>query len=135
VTEQRRRLADRILDSGRTVAQTYADLDRFDPHRPLLGQIVAEALADHERTGEERVLDRVRKLVEQRTKLRDERLDLALRYAREGNLSPAASELRWASDLDQQIGALRLLLVEPADPDDSPETVPGPGRLGQDRTA
>jgi ABC-type Fe3+-citrate transport system substrate-binding protein len=117
MTEQRRRLADRILDSGRTVAQ-----------------IVAEALADHERTGEERILDRVRQLVEQRTKLRDERLDLALRYAREGNLGPASSELRWASDLDQQIGALRLLLAD-APTVDSPETVPGPDRLGQSEHA
>lgn len=114
MTEQRRRLADRILDSGRTVAQQYANLDRWDPERPVLGQIVAEALAMHERIGEERILARVRALVEQRTALRDERLRVARKHLDAGNLPPAASELRWAADLDEQIGALRLILAEPA---------------------
>lgn len=114
MTAPRRRLADRLLDSGNALAREYAEQDRLDPHRPPLSVLVAETLAEHERIGEERILARVRALIEQRTKLRDERLDLALRYAREGNLPPAASELRWASDLDEQIGALRLLLADPA---------------------
>lgn len=130
MTEPRRRLADRILDSGRSVAQQYADLDRFDPHRPLLGQIVAEALAQHERVGEERVLRRIRELIAQREQLRDERLAVARRHLDAGHLPPAASETAWASALDEQIGALRLLLAE-----DPSEPVPGPGRLGQDQRA
>ena len=113
--QPRRRLADRLLDAGTSVAQQYAGLDPWDPKRPTLGVLVAETLAHHERIGEERVLARVRDLIEQRTRLRDERLDLALRHAREGNLPPAASELRWSADLDQQIGALRLLLNPPTE--------------------
>jgi hypothetical protein len=107
-----RRLADRLLDAGTDVARRYVEADRYDPGRPSLGVLIAETLAQHERIGEERILTRVRALIEQRTALRDERLDLALRHAREGNLPPAASELRWASDLDEQISALRLLLAE-----------------------
>lgn len=111
----RRRLADRLLDSGQTVAQQYASLDRWDPERPVLGQIVAEALAMHERIGEERILTRIRDLIEQRTKLRDERLRIAVRHIAEGNLPPAAAEASWSSALDEQISALRLLLTEPAE--------------------
>lgn len=124
-----RRLADRLLDAGVDVARRYVEADRYDPGRPSLGVLIAETLAQHERIGEERILTRVRDLIEQRTKLRDERLDLALRHAREGNLGPASSELRWAADLDQQIGALRLLLADP------PTTVDGPCGLGQDQRA
>jgi hypothetical protein len=124
-----RRLADRLLDAGTDVARRYVEADRYDPGRPSLGEIVAETLAQHERIGEERILTRVRALIEQRTALRDERLDLALRHVREGNLPPAASELRWASDLDEQISALRLLLADP------PPIVDEPNSLGQDRRA
>lgn len=49
-----RRLADRYLDEGATVAQTYVGQDRWDPARPSLGVLVAEALAHAERRGEER---------------------------------------------------------------------------------
>lgn len=113
MTEPRRRLADRLLDSGSAVAQTFADQDRLDPARPSLAVLVAENAAHHERIGEERVLARVRALIEQRTQLRDERRDLALRLVGEENLPPAASELRWAAALDEQIAALRSLLVDP----------------------
>jgi hypothetical protein len=110
-----RRLADRLIDAGVATARRFVEADRYDPGRPSLGVLIAETLAEHERVGEERILARVRDLIEQRTKLRDERLDLALRHARAGNLPPAAAELRWASDLDEQISVLRLLLTDPAD--------------------
>jgi hypothetical protein len=104
-----RRLADRLLDAGEAVARTYVEQDRYDPARPTLSSLVASTLADHERVGEERILAKVRELIEQRTKLRDERTAIA-RANIEGNLPRAASELRWAADLDQQISALRVLL-------------------------
>jgi len=112
--EPRRRLADRLLDAGSTVASTWADRDRYDPDSPTLSALVAETLAHHERIGEERILARVRALIEQREQLRDERVLVAHARLREGNLQPAASELRWASALDEQLGSLRLLLVGPA---------------------
>lgn len=116
-----RRLADRLLDEGALLAQTYVDRerDRLDPTRPTLGSLVAEALALAERRGEQRASAdaglrvRLEALIEQRTSLRDERIAVARKHI-EGNLPLAASELRWAADLDEQIGALRLLLIEPA---------------------
>jgi hypothetical protein len=108
-----RRLADRLLDAGEAVARSYVEQDRWDPNRPTLSSLVASTLAEHERIGEERVNSRIRALIEQRTKLRDERLGIARKRIEEGNLPVAASELRWAADLDQQIGALRLLLITP----------------------
>lgn len=111
MTAPQRRLADRLLDAGEEVARTYVEQDRFDPHRPTLSALVASTLAEHERIGEERILQRVRDLVEQRTALRDERRDLALRLVAEDNLPPAASELRWAAALDEQIAALRSILA------------------------
>jgi hypothetical protein len=116
VTAPRRRLADRLIEAGTTVAQQYAEADRWDPTRPPLAVLVAETLAEHERIGEERVNARIRALIEQRTKLRDERLAVSRKFTDAGNLPPAASELRWAADLDEQIGALRLLLNAPEDP-------------------
>lgn len=116
MTAPRRRLADRLLDAGTTVAQQYAGLDRYDPARPTLSVLVAETLAEHERIGEERVLARVRALIEQRTKLRDERLTVARKRIEEGNLPSASSELSWATALDEQLGALRLLLIAPEEP-------------------
>lgn len=107
----RRRLADRLLDAGEEVARTYVNADRWDPNRPTLSSLVASTLAEHERIGEERILGKVRALIEQRTKLRDERTAIA-RANVEGNLPRAASELRWAADLDEQIGALRVILAE-----------------------
>jgi hypothetical protein len=107
----RRRLADRLIDAGTDVARRFVEADRYDPGRPSLGVLIAETLAEHERIGEERILSRVRALVEQRTKLRDERLTVARRHLDAGNLPPAASELTWGAALDEQIGALRLLLV------------------------
>jgi hypothetical protein len=47
----RRRLADRILADGITLAQAWAEQDRLDPARPTLGQLIAEALAAAERRG------------------------------------------------------------------------------------
>lgn len=116
----RRRLADRLLESGQAVAREYAGQDRYDPHRPVLGQIVAEALAMHERIGEERLLRRIRDLIEQRTALRDERLGVARRHLDDGNLPAAASETGWASALDEQIGALRLILADEPAPAEEP---------------
>jgi hypothetical protein len=49
-----RRLADRYLDEGGAVAQQYAAQDRYDPTRPPLRVLVAEALAAAERRGEQR---------------------------------------------------------------------------------
>lgn len=114
-----RRLADRLLDEGTLVAQQYVEQDRLDPARPTLGALVAEAIAAAERRGEQRADDtrlrtRLEALIEQRTALRDERVQVARKYLDVGNLAPAASELRWAADLDGQIGALRVLLTEPA---------------------
>jgi hypothetical protein len=117
----RRRLADRLLASGATVARQYADLDRWDPVRPSLGMLVAETLAQHERIGEERILTRLRALVQQREQLRDERLTIARRHLDGGNLGAAASETGWASALDEQIGALRLILAEPVIADEPAE--------------
>jgi len=120
VTEQpARRLADRLLAEGALVASEYAGQDRLDPARPLLSTLVAEALAAAERRGEQRaggdagLRARLEALIEQRTTLRDERVRVARKYLDEDNLPPAASELRWAADLDGQIGALRVLLIEP----------------------
>jgi hypothetical protein len=131
MTGPRRRLADRLLNSGRALAQTYADADRLDPKRPTLGQLVAETLAEHERIGEERILARIRVLVEQRTALREERIAVAQRFLESRNLPPAASEFAWAAALDEQIGSLRLLLAgfPPADdetdlPDEQPAEEP-----------
>jgi hypothetical protein len=115
VTAPRRRLADRLIDSGRLVAQNYADQDRLDPARPPLAVLVAETLAEHEKVGEERILTRARALIEQRTTLRDERLAFARNHLDAHNLPPAASELSWAAALDEQIDALRLLLTDPAE--------------------
>lgn len=112
----RRRLADRLIDAGTDVARRYVEADRYDPGRPSLGELVAETLAEHERIGEVRVYDRVRALIEQRSKLRDERLMVARRHLDARNLPPAAAEVAWAAALDEQIGALRLLLTEPEDP-------------------
>jgi hypothetical protein len=115
-----RRLADRYLDEGRVVAQEFAGQDRLDPHRPALSVLVAEALAAAERRGEQRAADdglraRLDALIEQRTNLRDERVRVARKYLDEGNLQPAASELAWAAALDEQLGALQvLILTEPA---------------------
>lgn len=50
----RRRLADHLLDEGALVAQTYVEQDRWDPARPSLGVLVAEAIAAAERRGEQR---------------------------------------------------------------------------------
>jgi hypothetical protein len=120
VTHPHRRLADRLIDAGVDVARRYVEADRYDPGRPSLGVLVAETLAQHERIGEERILARVRALIEQRTQLRDERLAVSRRHAEAGNLPPAASELAWASALDEQIGALRLLLVDAPVEQDQP---------------
>jgi hypothetical protein len=116
-----RRLADRLLAEGTTVASTWADRDRFDPTSPTLGVLVAEAIAAAERRGEQRAAGdsglraRLEALIEQRTNLRDERVRVARKFLDEGNLQPAASELAWAAALDEQIGALRvLILTEPA---------------------
>lgn len=111
MTEPRRRLADRLLDSGLAVAADYAGQDRLDPARPPLSVLVAENAAAHERIGEERVLARVREVIEQRTALRDERAARARKLIDEGNLPPAASELSWAAALDEQLGALRAVLA------------------------
>jgi hypothetical protein len=115
VTAPRRRLADRLIDSGRLVAQNYADQDRLDPARPPLAVLVAETLADHERIGEERVLTRAREIIAQRAKLRDERIRFARGNIDAGLYAKAASELSWAAALDDQIDALQLLLTEPAE--------------------
>lgn len=109
-TTPRRRLADRLLDAGAEVAREYVEQDRLDPTRPSLGALVAETLATHERIGEERILARVRALIEQRTTLREERLSVARKHLAEGNLQPAAGETSWAAALDEQIAALSLLL-------------------------
>lgn len=116
-----RRLADRLLDEGALLAQSYAGQDRLDPSRPTLSVLVAEALAAAERRGEQRagadtgLRARLDALIEQRTSLRDERVRVARKYLDEGNLQPAAAELAWASALDEQIGALRVLIAtEPA---------------------
>lgn len=114
-----RRLADRLLDEGTLVAREYAEQDRLDPKRPTLSVLVAEALAAAERRGEQRaggdagLRARLEALIEQRTNLRDERVRVARKFLDEGNLQPAASELAWASALDEQLGALRVLLIEP----------------------
>jgi hypothetical protein len=112
-----RRLADRLLDAGTATARRFVEADRYDPGRPSLGVLIAETLAEHERVGEERILARVRDLIEQRTKLRDERLLIGARLIAEGNLPPAQSEVTWATALDEQISVLRLLLADPP-PDD-----------------
>jgi hypothetical protein len=115
VTHPHRRLADRLLDAGTATARRFVEADRYDPGRPSLGGLIAETLAEHERIGEERILARVRALIEQRTALRDERLAVSRRHTEAGNLPPAAAELAWAAALDEQLGSLRLLLVdEPA---------------------
>lgn len=110
-----RRLADRLLDAGIEVARTYADQDRLDPKRPTLGTLVAETLANHERIGEERVLGRVRAMIEERTALRDERLAIASEHIAAGLLPKATSEVGWAAALDDQIDTLRLLLTDPTE--------------------
>jgi hypothetical protein len=122
VTAPGRRLADRLLDEGALVAREYVEQDRLDPHRPTLSVLVAEALASAERRGEQRagadaeLRIRLEALIVQRTNLRDERVRVARKHLDEGNLQPAASELSWASALDEQIGALRVLLItEPAE--------------------
>jgi hypothetical protein len=111
MTEQRRRLADRLIDAGTLVARTYAEQDRLDPTRPPLSVLVAETLADHERIGEERVHAKIRGVIAQRTQLRDERLTIGRRFLDAGNLPPAVSEFAWASALDEQIAALRSVLL------------------------
>jgi hypothetical protein len=120
VTAPRRRLADRLLDAGVDVARRYVEADRYDPGRPSLGVLVAETLAEHERVGEERVLSRVRALIEQRTALCDERLTVAQRHVDARNLPLAAAEFAWAATLDEQIGALRLLLADAPVEQDQP---------------
>jgi hypothetical protein len=107
-----RRLADRLLDAGTETARRYADADRYDPTRPSLGILIAETLAEHERIGEERILARVRELIEQRTTQRDERLAVTRRHLDARNLPPAAAELAWVAALDEQIGVLRILLPD-----------------------
>jgi hypothetical protein len=119
--EPRRRLADRLIDAGTTVAQQYAGLDRWDPARPTLAVLVAETLAQHERIGEERILARIRDLVQQREQLRDERLRIARRHLDNGNFGAGSSQAAWASALDEQIGALRLILAEPVVVDEPAE--------------
>jgi hypothetical protein len=111
VTEPRRRLADRLLDSGLALASEFAEQDRLDPTRPPLSVLVAENAAHHERIGEDRILARVREVIEQRTALRDQRAARARKLIDEGNLPPAASELSWAAALDEQLGALRAVLA------------------------
>jgi hypothetical protein len=123
-----RRLADRLIDEGSLVAREFADGDRLDPTRPSLGILVAEAIALAERRGEDRaraehdggLRARLEALIVQRTNLRDERVRVARKYLDEGNLQPAASELAWASALDEQIGALRVLLITEPAPESAP---------------
>lgn len=108
------RRRERRTDPGRRA------LDNLDPNRPLLAQLVDQAIGLAEQRGEQRAAGdaglraRLEALIEQRTALRDERVRVARRYLDEGNLQPAASELAWASALDEQLGALRVLLIEPA---------------------
>lgn len=113
--EPRRRFADLLvddahLDAGRRVVEEYSGQDRLDPARPLLSTIVAGVVAEAEERGREEVRAAIRAMIEQREQLRDERKAVALRFAGEGNLPPAAAELRWAADLDSQASALRVLL-------------------------
>lgn len=112
--QPRRRFADLLvddahLDAGRQVAEEYSGQDRLDPARPLLSTIVAGVIAEAEERGREEVRAVIRATIEQRERLRDERVTLARKQI-EGNLPYAAGELRWAADLDGQIGALRVLL-------------------------
>jgi hypothetical protein len=104
-------LPDRLLGEGILVARTYSGQDRLDPARPTLARIVADALAVAEERGGQQYRDRIEALIAQRTALRDERLGVARRFLDEGNLQPAAAEFSWASALDEQLGALRLLLA------------------------
>lgn len=118
--QPRRRFADLLvsdehLDAGRRVVEQHAEQDRLDPDRPLLSTIVAGVVAEAEERGREEVRAVIRATIEQRERLRDERVAVARKQI-EGNLPYAAGELRWAADLDGQIGALRILLgqVTPA---------------------
>lgn len=113
-TGPRRRLADLLvgdehLDTGRRVAEEYTGQDRLDPARPTLSVLVAGVVAEAEERGREEVRAAIRAMIEQREQLRDERVRIA-RAQIEGNLPYAAGELRWAADLDGQLGALRVLL-------------------------
>lgn len=107
-----RRLADRLLDAGVDVARRYVEADRYDPGRPSLGMLVAETLAEHERIGEERIRAKIRALIEQRTTLRDDRLRRGVELIQQGNAIAGSGEVSWAAALDEQLGALRLLLVD-----------------------
>jgi hypothetical protein len=108
-----RRLADRLLDAGVATARRFVEADRYDPGRPSLGALIAETLAEHERIGEERILTRIRDLIEQRTTLRDERMRIAERDLADRQFDRANANTAWANDLDGQISALRLLLTAP----------------------
>jgi hypothetical protein len=112
--EPRRRFADLLvgdehLDTGRRVVEEYSGQDRLDPERPLLSTIVAGVVAEAEERGREEVRAAIRAMLEQRTKLRDERRAVALRNV-EGNLQHAAAELSWAAKLDGDVSALTVLL-------------------------
>lgn len=109
---------------GIEVATTWGEQDKLDPHRPTLGQVVAEVvdrrLAGRRSTdGEaaEAVVElaalraRIEATIEQRLTLAAEREAVARRHLSEPDgATPAAGELRWAGELRAQASTLRQVL-------------------------
>lgn len=114
VTEPSRRLADRYLQDGALVAQTYAGQDRLDPARPPLSVLVAEALALAERKGEQRADARYSALLDRIAGVVAQRQDLAVEQDRIAERDESPAHARWSDELRSQVDAIRSVL-DPAE--------------------